>query len=150
MIPGRSTPPMPERLPRWYSRPETKVPPLCPAPGCTTIPAGLFNTARTSPSKRISSGISSACADSHGVTAGWRHTISSSARTICEAFAGAPLSSTPAKRITAWIRARETAGKHSDNQRSRRLPAVPGETLKIRCPGSQAGEFLCEKITSTG
>ena len=48
------------------------------------------------------------------------------------------------------IRAPETAGKHSANQRSRRLPAVPGETLKIRCPGSEAGEFLCEKITSTG
>ena len=89
-------------------------------------------------------------ADSQGVSAGSRQTISSSGRTICEAFARAPLRSTPPERITAWILERETAGKHSASQRSSQLPALAEETLKTRCPDAEAGEFLCEKIISAG
>jgi hypothetical protein len=63
---------------------------------------------------------------------------------------GAPLTRTPPERITAWILERETAGKQSASQRSSRSPALGEETLKIRDPDSEVGEFLCEKIISTG
>ena len=84
------------------------------------------------------------------VSAGSRQTISSSGRTICEAFARAPLRSTPPERITAWILERETAGKHSASQRSSRLPALAEETLKTRCPRRRSGRISLRKNHQRG
>ena len=50
-MPGRETPPMPERLgPQWAIRALTRVPVRFPAAGWTTIPAGLSTTIRSSSS----------------------------------------------------------------------------------------------------
>ena len=58
-IPGRATPPIPERLPpQWCSKAFTKVPSRFPAAGWTTRPAGLSTTSRCSSSKTIVSGMS--------------------------------------------------------------------------------------------
>ena len=42
-MPGRSSPPMPLRSARWCSSALTSVPEAWPAPGWTTMPAGLFD-----------------------------------------------------------------------------------------------------------
>src|SRR3990172_4790625 len=57
-IPGRAGPPIGES-PVWASSALTSVPLCTPAPGCTTIPAGLFTTKRSSSSYTIVRGIGS-------------------------------------------------------------------------------------------
>ena len=50
-MPGRLTPPMPERLsPQWWISALTSVPVQLPAPGWTTRPAGLLMTISSSSS----------------------------------------------------------------------------------------------------
>ncbi|MNY80937.1 hypothetical protein D3C86_2222320 [compost metagenome] len=50
-MPGRLTPPMPDRLlPQWWISALTSVPVQLPAPGCTTRPAGLAMTIRSASS----------------------------------------------------------------------------------------------------
>ena len=82
-IPGRMTPPIPERLlPQCARRAFTSVPSGFPAAGCTTIPDGLFMTIMSSSSYMTSSGISSGCA-SAGRGAGSDTVIVSPARSFC-------------------------------------------------------------------
>ena len=57
-MPGRRTPPMPERLsPQWAIRALTRVPVWLPAAGCTTSPLGLSITTISSSSNTMSSGM---------------------------------------------------------------------------------------------
>ena len=60
-MPGRRTPPTPERSRTWPSRAFTSVPRDVPAPGCTTSPAGLFTTIRWPSSCTTASSMSSGC-----------------------------------------------------------------------------------------
>ncbi len=58
-MPGRRTPPMPERLaPQWAISAFTSVPVALPAAGWTTIPRGLSMTMISSSSNTILSGMS--------------------------------------------------------------------------------------------
>ena len=58
-MPGRISPPMPERLPlQCQSRAFTSVPSGLPGAGWTTMPLGLFTTRRWSSSYTMSSGMS--------------------------------------------------------------------------------------------
>ncbi len=60
-IPGRFSPPTPDRLPpKWYKSALTSVPVHDPGAGCTTMPVGLLITIRSASSHKISSAISSA------------------------------------------------------------------------------------------
>ena len=59
-MPGRSSPPMPLRSSMWCRSALTSVPEGCPAPGCTTMPAGLSMTATSSSWYSTSMGRSSA------------------------------------------------------------------------------------------
>src|SRR5437870_5535631 len=53
-MPGRLTPPTPERLsPQWASSAFAKVPLQLPAAGCTTSPAGLSTTKRSASSNTL-------------------------------------------------------------------------------------------------
>ena len=57
-MPGRLTPPMPDRLsPQWAISALTSVPVAWPAAGCTTRPAGLSMTMISSSSKTMLSGM---------------------------------------------------------------------------------------------
>ena len=60
-MPGRRTPPTPERSCTWRSSAFTSVPPAVPAPGCTTRPAGLFTTIRWPSSCTTATSMSSGC-----------------------------------------------------------------------------------------
>ena len=61
-MPGRATPPMPERLaPQWASRALTRVPVSLPGAGWAAMPAGLSTTIRCASSKSTSSGMASGC-----------------------------------------------------------------------------------------
>ena len=60
-MPGRRTPPIPDRLsPQWAIRAFTSVPKSCPAAGWTTRPAGLSMTITSSSSWTTLSAIASA------------------------------------------------------------------------------------------
>ena len=83
-----------------------------PAPGCTTRPAGLLTTSRSSSSKRISSGISSACA-SISSTGGTISLTTSPARTVSRVRADFPCKCTSPARINACNRERENCGSAS-------------------------------------
>ena len=61
-MPGRLTPPMPDRLsPQWAISALTRVPVQLPAAGWTTSPLGLSITMISSSSNTIASGMRSAC-----------------------------------------------------------------------------------------
>ena len=61
-MPGRLTPPMPERLaPQWAMSALTSVPVAWPGPGCTVRPAGLSMTMRSASSWTMASGMACAC-----------------------------------------------------------------------------------------
>ena len=79
-MPGRCSPPMPLRSLTWCSSAWTSVPDACPAPGCTTSPAGLLTTTTSESSKRMSSGRSSATR-SAGAASGTSTSTASPVRT---------------------------------------------------------------------
>ena len=63
-IPGRAGSPTEAISGKRASSPCTRVPCACPAPGCTTSPAGLFTTTTSSSAWRTSTGTSSATGSS--------------------------------------------------------------------------------------
>lgn len=109
-MPGRSTPPMPERSPQWWSRAFTMVPSGLPAAGCTTMPLSLLMTTTSSSSYRMSRGMSCGRA-SAGSGSGMRTVMESPRETGFLGLAGVPLTNTSPLLIRLWILERESSGR---------------------------------------
>ena len=105
-MPGLISPPMPLRSGTWWSRALTSVPDAWPAPGCTTIPAGLFSTATSWSWYRISRGNASAAVRA-GAISGRATVTCSPSRTARLARASRPSMVTLPPPMSFWICERE-------------------------------------------
>ncbi len=136
-MPGLATPPMPDRLvPQWASSALTSVPLSLPAPGCTTSPAGLSMTIRSSSSwttaRSRASGSGSAGRGGGTVTATrWPP------MTLAEGSpAGASSRVTCPSRISACKRLRDRSGHSRASARSSRSLPSPGGITPSRFSAS--------------
>jgi uncharacterized integral membrane protein len=94
-MPGRFSPPMPDRLPpKWCRSALTSVPVGEPGAGCTTMPAGLFTTIRSASSCTMSSGMASATVSTSAASSTEMATASPSARVARAFVTTAPFTAT--------------------------------------------------------
>ena len=156
-MPGRISPPMPDRLPlQCHSKALTRVPSGLPGAGCTTMPLGLLTTSRWASSYTISSGISCGTA-SMGFASGISSSTVSPAFSLRLLATVLPLHCTWPSATSACSAERDRPVSSPLRKRSMRWPAVSCSTTNSRCSmvyGSFGASALPEwlssrKITST-
>ena len=132
-MPGRISPPMPERLPlQCQSRAFTSVPSGLPGAGWTTIPLGLFTTRRWSSSYTMSSGMSCGTA-SMGFASGISSRMVSPALSLRLLAMLLPLQSTWPSATRPCSALRESPVSSPLRKRSMRWPAASVSTINSRC-----------------
>src|SRR5215207_3799703 len=136
-MPGRAGSPTPDSSGKRCRSPFTSVPPGCPAPGCTTSPAGLLTTITLSSAKRTSTGTGSG-------PGGWSGAGSESSSTSAPdsrrwLFAtGCPPTSTAPSSMSLATSARLQPVR-SASARSSRSPASVAGTASSLTPGDSCG-----------
>ncbi len=130
-IPGRITPLIWERSLQWKRSAFTRVPESIPAPGWTTIPAGLLTTTIHGSSKRISSGISS------GITSNLRGggiypVIRSPSLSRTDGFDGTWLRTMRCSRMSFLIWDRVSSPTFTERYVSNRTPASELSTTNLK------------------
>src|SRR5262249_55872184 len=134
-MPGRSTPPTPERSRTRCRRAFTSVPDARPAPGCTTRPAGWPTTRGWRSSGPTGRGMSSGRGTA-GAGAGRRTDTVWPALSRRAGRAGRPSTTTPPWAMTDWSRARLRSGRRAASHRSSRSPAPASSTARVRASAS--------------
>ena len=133
-MPGRFTPPMPDRLaPQWAISALTSVPVACPAAGCTTSPAGLSMTMISSSSNTTLSGIASP-AGSAASGSGTFTTITSPALTrwLGSRTVRPPTATSPS-RISDFSRVRDSSERSASTRSSRPPASLPETSISCFC-----------------
>src|SRR6266545_8347613 len=136
-MPGRAGSPTSDSSGNRCRRPFTSVPPGCPAPGCTTSPAGLLTTIRSSSAKRTSTGTGSG-------PGGWSGAGSESSSTSAPVSrrwllaTGCPPTSTAPSSMRRATSARLQPVRRA-SARSSRSPANVAGTASSLTPPSSSG-----------
>ena len=147
-MPGRISPPMPERLPlQCHSSALTNVPSGLPGAGCTTMPLGLLTTSRCASSNTMSSGISCGTA-SMGRASGISSRMMSPALSLRLLTGALPLHSTWPSATSACSALRERPVSSPLKKRSMRWPAPSASTINSRCSMGH-GSFASPECSSS-
>ena len=146
-MPGRCTPPMPERLsPQRYSRALTNVPSGWPGAGCTTMPRALLTMMISSSSYTMSRGIFWGSTGRASVS-GKAKTISSPAFARAFFLTGFPFTVTVPASMHFWMRLRERAGNLRERRASIRSP-LSSSVICIRSSSITSAYLNSARISS--
>ena len=127
-MPGRRGPPTPAMPGREPEPPQRASRRSRPAPGCTTMPAGLSTTSTSSSSYTIDEG-DRLRRERLAAEGGTSISTRSPPRSRCAALRTSPSTRTRPPRISAWSRARERSVRRTLSQRSSLTPADAGSTV---------------------
>src|SRR5215467_9326318 len=136
-MPGRRGPPTPAMAGACASTAAASVPAERPAPGWTTMPAGLSTTSTWSSSNTTASASDSGTSVS-SAAGGTSISTRSPPRRRCAALGTAPSTRTSPPRISPCRRARESSVSRSLSQRSSLMPAEAGSTVSTATAQARA------------